>query len=337
MSESGDYTQSHYPQHDFNAARALYDQHAGRSFDDAKTSGKNLDDVRPKSISSLSRHVVFMGIDVTGSNKGNPEPFFVKSPYLAHEAKTEYFGDDVEFCFGAIGDANGRTFGDNYGDKYPLQIRPFIGAEDVDATKARVEELINEGGGGGQTHENYELYLLYLLHNAKIPNALKPLIIIYGDESPYEQINLQQAKDIACVELHEGITTEALFEELCRRFSIYFIQAPYNNDGGFENPSSTTKRVYDDWVRLIGADHVAQMLDRNRLVDVVFGIFGQETGKVDYFYEEIKGRQSKAQVAAASKALATIHSAHMLAKTTTGCSQSHMPVQGRPMRKLLDD
>ena len=55
MSEAGDWDPGPWRGYDFKSARATYDRHAGRSYDDAVKSGKNLDDVVQKSLSTDSK------------------------------------------------------------------------------------------------------------------------------------------------------------------------------------------------------------------------------------------------------------------------------------------
>jgi hypothetical protein len=57
----------------------------------------------------------------------------------------------------------------------------------------------------------------------------------------------------------------------------------------------------------VGLDNVAFLPDPNRVVDVIFGILAKETGRVDYFKDELTGRQRPDQVETVLTALKTVH------------------------------
>ena len=71
--------------------------------------------------------------------------------------------------------------------------------------------------------------------------------------------------------------------------------------------SGVDKKIYNQWESYLGADHIAILPEAGRVVDVIFGIFAKETDRVDYFKEEIEGRQKPNQIAAAYKSLRSIH------------------------------
>lgn len=296
MSEGGDYSPGQWSGHDFKDARQHYDRTSGRSYEEAQSSGKSQRDLCPPTVSTQSSAPLVIVCDQTGSMNEWPGTIFSKLPYLDHELRTEYGADDAEISFAAIGDAAHR-------EDYPLQVRPFAKGTEM---KARLEELVIENKGGGDTKETYELAALYYARNCAMPKAVrKPIIVFIGDESCYDVIPTDLAKTYAHVALEERLMTAAVFKELRRKFSVYFVQKPYGNSYGDSDP--TTRRVHADWAALIGEDHIAPLPEAGRVVDVIFGILAKESGKVDYFYEELAGRQTNDQVATVSKALKTIH------------------------------
>ena len=58
---------------------------------------------------------------------------------------------------------------------------------------------------------------------------------------------------------------------------------------------------------MIGEDHISILPEAGRVVDVLFGILANETGKIDYFHDELVGRQRPDQVKKVLKALETVH------------------------------
>lgn len=298
MSEDYDYTPAtHWKGHDFTDARKSYDKHAGRSYSDAKEERKTCKDLIPKSIVSKSSAQLLINCDVTGSMEEWPAVMFSKLPYLEYEAK-EYLGQDLEILFGANGDANS--------DDYPVQIRPF--AKDA-ALKDRLEELVIEGNGGGQKMETYELNALYYARKVEMPNAIrKPILIFIGDESPYSYVDEDYAKDILGIILPDRLTTAQLFEELKEKYAVYLISKKYEKTSGDE-VNEINNRIYNDWVKLLGSDHIAILPKAERVVDVIFAILAQETDRVGYFRKEIEGRQKTEQVDMVYKSVESIHRA----------------------------
>lgn len=305
MAETSDYDPGEWKGHDFTAARKAYDVHVGRSYGDASAAGKVAADLVPASIETNSKAPVVILCDVTGSMGKWPATIFSKLPYLDKEGK-EYLGEDMEISFAAIGDA--------FSDKYPLQIRTFSKGLDL---PVQLKELVIEGGGGGQSQESYELGALYYARNAKMPNAVRPILIFIGDESLYEFVEKRHAKDIHVDLESSRIDTKDIFEELKRKFSVYVVRKPYDRSG--------ESAIQKQWVSLLGEDHVAILPSADRVVDVIFGFFAKETNRVDYFHAEIEGRQNPDQIATVYKSLKTVHVLPANASKTSGKSIMHVP------------
>lgn len=341
--EGGDYQESTYSEaHDFHKAREYYDRNAGRSYTQAKETGKTNTDLLPKVIKSMRRFLFAMIGDVTGSMGDAPGVYFAKCPYLHHEISTEYMGGDTDLLYGAFGDGNPPE-----PDDYPLQFRPLFQVTlDTAAVKKKMLELITtERGGGSGIKENSELAALYLLRNVSAPKAEKKVAIIITDECPYDYADKVLARRIALVEMKQDMSIEDIFEELKKDgWDIYCIQRPYSNSQlEFEEKDSTTARVHHRWVSLLGEDHVAYLPDVDRVVDVSFGILGDATGKYDYFMKEIMDRQLKdkggqEKIDATYRALREIHTKHLNDQKKTepsGGSKMHKTLGGKPGKRLL--
>ena len=298
MSESGDYSPGAWSGHDFASARRSYRDHASMSLNKAVSRGVACKDLVPDSLSTKSENPLVIITDQTGSMGEWPATMFSKLPYLEHEAKTEYLGEDVEISWGAIGDAHND-------EQYPLQARPFTKGKDLGK---KLEELVIEGNGGGTTQESYELAALYYARNVQMPKAVRPLLIFIGDESPYDRIDPDQAESIARVQISQKVKTSAIFDELKQKFSVYFVQKPYGTEKLSDGPlTEITEGVHEDWTALVGEDHIALLADPGRVVDVIFGIMAREAGKVGYFKKELADRQTPKQVKTVMTALRTIH------------------------------
>jgi len=331
MSESGDYSPGVWKGHDFASARRAYDVSAGRSYDAAVSAGKAAKDLIADDVKTDSTSPVIIVVDQTGSMGEWPKIMFSKLPYLEHETK-EYLGDDAEFCFMAIGDANNPSR-----EKYPLQVRSFAKGLDL---KKRLEELVIEGSGGGSHQETYELAALFAAERIEMPKAIKPIIIFIGDEEPYDTISKDHALDLCGVKTEKILTTKSVFEKLKDKMAVYFIQKSYGSGSGAGNTISADDRnTHDAWEKLVGNDHIAMLPSADRVVDVIFGILAKETGRIAYFENELEDRQladkdGKAKVDMVYKSLVTIHKIPDAARDASGGTGKS--VMRKSMKKLAD-
>ena len=286
MSEAGDYEPGDWKGHDFASARQDYDRYAKRSYADAQNSKKDATKLVPQSMNTNSSAPLVIACDVTGSMGEWPATIFSKLPYLDLEGK-QYLGPDMEISFAAIGDA--------YSDQYPLQVRPFTSGTDL---ATHLKELVIEGNGGGQARESYDLPALYFSRQVEMPGAInKPIFIYIGDEGIYDFVDKDQAKKWANTTLEGRLSSRQVMEELKDKFSVYIVRKNFGSGSG-DSRNDADQAIQRQWETYLGADHV---------VDVIFGILAQETGRIDYFRDEIKGRQRPDQVTEALKSLKSIH------------------------------
>jgi len=324
MSETADFDPGHWRGHDFKSARRAYDVHVDRSYDDAVKAGKSVKDMVPGVIKTNSPAPLVILCDVTGSMGEWPATIFSKLPYLELEAQ-EYLGDKMEICWGAIGDYTC--------DKYPLQIRKFTKGVKL---KDELKELIVEGGGGGGARESYEMAGLYCARNIEMPKALKPILIIIGDEGFYETINKSDAKKYALVSLQSRVSAKEVFAELQTKFSVYVVRKPYGYFRG-DKTSDADKTIHAQWAEVVGDDRIVMLPDAGRVVDVIFGLLARETDRVEYFEDELKDRQKPGQVKTVMKALETIHGLASDSKKLlrSGASKMHKKSDGKKTKSLL--
>ena len=288
----------------FKDAKSVYDVHVGRSYNDAIKKGVTVSDLVPDKMVTETAAPIIILCDQTGSMGKWPATIFSKLPYLDHEAKF-YFGDDYRIAFGAFGDAN-------CGERYPVQIRPFAEGKELEE---RLKELVIEGGGGGQVSESAELPCAYVDANVEAPNAVRPILIIITDEKCYETVNKDQAEQYAKVAPGEKTDMTAdLFDRLKKKWAVYLVRKPY--ELGSDDESGNNRQIREFWEKLVGEDHMALLPDASRVVDVIFGIFAKETGKIEDFKKELVDRQMKdldgdKKVEVTMKALMTIHKSHV--------------------------
>lgn len=301
MSESGDYTPAPcWSGYDFKSARATYDDHVRRSYDDAVATGVNPHDLVPDHIETDCEAPLIIICDETGSMGSWPATIFSKLPYLEHEGK-EYLGDGMRISFCAVGDA--------FSDQYPLQVQPFVEGA---ALKDTLKKLVIEGNGGGSAQESYDLAALYYARNVSFPNAIrKPVLIFIGDEGLYNYVDKEKAKNWSRCEPNSRMSMEQLFVELTGKYAVYIVRKPYGNCTA-NSRSDQDRMIENQWAKLLGDDHVVPLPEAERVVDVIFGILAKETGRIEYFEKELKDRQGKDtdgdhKIAVVMKSLHAIH------------------------------
>lgn len=320
MSESGDFDPGVWSGYSFASARRAFDDQIDRSYNDAVAAGVSRVDCVPDRISTDSESPLIILTDGTGSMGTWTGTIMSKLGYLDLEGQ-EYLGPTMQICYGVIGDC--------YSDRYPLQIQPFTAGTDM---KEAIAKLIIEGGGGGSGQESYDLGALYVLKNCDCPKAIrKPILVFIGDEGLYNFVDQGKAKEWARFDLAQRMTPTELFTQLTEKFSVYVVLKPYDNSYNttINEISGENKAIFEQWAGLVGRDHVAILPDPNRVVDVIFGLLANETGRIEYFEDELKDRQLKDQggqqkVDIVLKSLMTVHtkaSVKKLPKPTTSVTR----------------
>lgn len=312
MAEDNNYDPGDWRGHDFGAAKASYASTAAASVRAASVAHVPVSSLIPDRLVSQSTSPLVVMCDVTGSMGTWPKTIFSKLPYLDIEGRT-YLGPDMEISFAANGDLH---------DQWPLQVQEF---GEGTALKDNLGKLLIEGGGGGPVggQEAYEMGALYYARNVDFPNAVKPIFIFIADEQPHVSVSKSNAAQYK-VSIEGGyIQTDAIFAELKTRYSVYLVHKSYS-------PQSRA-----EWVRLLGEDHIVDLEDPERVVDVIFGILARETNQVSYFKTEIEGRQTPAQVKTVYKALETVHRNLPAVVNGKGKSTMHKPSGGKPTQSLI--
>jgi hypothetical protein len=297
MAETADYDPGDWKGYDFTSARATYDAHVGRSYTDAVSKKVVPATLVPDEITTNSTAPLVIVTDHTGSMGDWTATVFSKLPYLDLEGK-EYLGDDMEISFAAVGDV--------FADQYPLQVQPFASGT---ALAENLKKLVIEGNGGGQHFESYDIAAAYYARNCHMPNAVKPVLVFIGDEGLYETVDQEHATTWARTLCEGRMHISQIMKELKQKFSVYVVLKPYGSGYKDNKKSELDQRIEKQWIDLLGEDHVCYLADPTRVVDSIFGILAKETGRYDYFKEELTGRQKPDQVAVVLKSLHSIHAA----------------------------
>ena len=319
MSESGDYTPAaHWGGHSFTDAKRAYRATADASLSEAKKRNIDPKGLFPKTMSTKSESPLVIGFDVTASMDDWPVTICSKLPYLEFEGQ-EYLGDGMEISWCA--------FGDSQYDKYPFQAQKFCKGK---ALKTKLDKLVHERGGGGNSCESYDLAARFYSQNCQMPEAIrKPIFIFICDEGIYSSPNADEWTNTG----GEG-DWETDMAALCQKFSVYCIRKNYHNQD---------RKVHDQWIKTLGKDRVVRLQDPNRVVDVIFGLLAQETGRIDYFEDELAERQGAdsdgdEKIAIVMKSLHSVHgvnrkSVKKIAGPVGGGKSKSVAVKGSKRKK----
>lgn len=300
--EASDFEPANRQGPSFQEVKDKFDQHAGRSSRQTQsplpsasrqqtTFGTNSqahesrphEDALPLEIVCTNKDGVLVFCnDGTGSARNWLAPVCAKAPYMIPEVLAEYLGSTGEFIFGTFGDMR-PSYPDDFAVKFRLPVKTSDEAEKV------IFDLKTEFDGGGQRMENSELAALYTLLQIKAVLAKLKVLIIVTDESPYPTAELNDAKKLG-IKAHGDVPTKRIFEELkSQGWIVFIIQKPYSDSSNFEDAYS--REVSSNWEMYVGKENVIKLRDRDRVTDIVFGVLAWINRKLDYFYEDLLGRQ----------------------------------------------
>lgn len=295
MAEPGDSEPGPHREHVFKDQRVNYQKHAKARVEEAKEKNEPMENLVPLSITTDCPWPLLLGPDVTGSVGAEwLSHMFAKFPYLFILGKI-FMGEKLRVLFGGIGDSHSTRSG-GLADKYFAQFTEFVDKLHAPET---IKKIIPECGGGGQNKEDYQLWVLYALYNIHFPKARrKPLMILTGDEAPWEEVSRELAKKVHVNLDADKISTEKIFKLAKKKFTIYMVRKPY---GHYEEHN-----IHVKWVKLLGDSRVCIIKDSERVVDVIFGIMAKEAGKIEYFISELTERQTADQCKQVLEALEPI-------------------------------
>lgn len=271
--------------------KALADASAlrgGRTYERRSAPDLNLCDPRGRTITTRSTNPVLVGVDVTGSMQHWPREIFDRLPLL-YQTLSQY-REDLEVSFAAIGDATC--------DRWPLQVTDF--AQGL-ALEERLASLHGEGGGGGGARESYELFLYWVLSRAAAPEAVRPFLILYGDEGFYPQIDPRQANHYVSDALQAPLDSASVISAVAEAWDVWLLRKPYSGRQEAE--------IHAQWAAVLGQERIVMLQDEQRAVDMALGIVARSWGQFPDFEQNMRARQTKEKVLEVMRALERVEPA----------------------------
>ena len=171
-----------------------------------------------------------------------------------------------QIMFAAVGDATC--------DRVPLQVGQFESDNRMDQN---LEDMILEGGGGGQKVESYELMLYVAARHTTIDcwekRRRKGYLFVIGDEMAYSAVSASQVNRLIGDVLQSDVPLEQIVDEVRQRYHLYYVLP-----GGASHGADA--QVIQFWTRLVGEDHFIKLRDPADTSESIALAIGMREGAV---------------------------------------------------------
>jgi len=188
---------------------------------------------------------IIISLDVTGSMGAVVRAIHDDLPQLHELILGHKYIADPQIMFAAVGDATC--------DRVPLQVGQFESDNRMDQN---LENMILEGGGGGQKTESYELMFYVAARHTGIDcwdkRRRKGYLFMIGDEMAYPTVKRAEVNGLIGRELEADIPIEKLIAEVQERYHIYYLipgGASYGSD----------QQILGYWNKLLGPGRVIKL------------------------------------------------------------------------------
>jgi hypothetical protein len=212
-------------------------------------------------------NAIIISLDVTGSMGKVVRGIHANLPQLHELLLGHKYISDPQICFAAVGDATC--------DAVPLQVGQFESDNRMDEN---LENMILEGGGGGQDTESYELMLYVAARHTAMDcwdkRKRKGYLFVIGDEMAYPAVNAGQVQRLIGRELQGDIPLADLVAELKERFHVYFIVPGGANHG--HDP-----KILRFWQETLGEGRVITLKDPGETSECIALTIGMNEGAID--------------------------------------------------------
>jgi hypothetical protein len=191
-------------------------------------------------------NAILISLDVTGSMGKVVRGIHADLPHLHELLLGHHYIPDPQILFGAVGDATC--------DQVPLQVGQFESDNRMDQN---LENMILEGGGGGQKTESYELMLYVAARHTAIDcfekRGRKGYLFMIGDEMAYPRVKPWEVQRLLGGQpLAEDIPLDQLIAEVKARYHLYYLLPGGASYGGDE-------QVLGFWRGHLGAQNVIRV------------------------------------------------------------------------------
>lgn len=190
-------------------------------------------------------NAIIISLDVTGSMGRVVRGIHADLPHLHELLLGHRYVPDPQIMFAAVGDATC--------DQVPLQIGQFESDNRMDRN---LENMILEGGGGGQKTESYELMFYVAARHTAIDcfenRGRKGYLFVIGDEEAYMRVKHAEVQRLLGDPLQEDLPLDQLVAEVKSRYHVYYLLPGGASYGG-------DKQIVDFWHMHLGPANVIKL------------------------------------------------------------------------------
>lgn len=212
-------------------------------------------------------NAVMISLDVTGSMGRVCRGIHANLPQLHELLLGRGYLADPQVCFAAVGDATC--------DAVPFQIGQFESDNRMDEN---LENMVLEGGGGGQKTESYELMLYAAARHTATDcwekRRRKGYLFIIGDELAYPAVNRAEVRRVFGGGIQADVPLKQIAAEAKERWHVYFVVP-----GGAAHGRDPA--IIKFWSDLLGSDHVLTLQDPDQTSESIALAIGANEGKLD--------------------------------------------------------
>lgn len=190
-------------------------------------------------------NAIFISLDVTGSMGAVVRGIHADLPQLHELLLGHNYIADPQILFAAVGDATC--------DRVPLQVGQFESDNRMDQN---LENMLLEGGGGGQNTESYEIMLYVAARHTAIDcwekRRRKGYLFVIGDEMAYPAVKRSEIQRLIGPGLEADVPLEQIIREVQERYHLYYVIP-----GGASHGKD--RRITDFWDHHVGAQNVIRL------------------------------------------------------------------------------
>lgn len=211
-------------------------------------------------------NAIIVSLDVTGSMGKVVRGIHRDLPHLHELLLGQKYIPHPQILFAAVGDATC--------DAVPLQIGQFESDNRMDRN---IENLVLEGGGGGQKTESYELMLYVAARHTAIDcfekRRRKGYLFLIGDEMAYDPLHRAHVHRLIGRDPQLDIPLRDLIAEAQEKFHVHFVipgQAAHGDDAD----------VLDFWTAHLGPENVLRLASPDDTSECIAMAIGVREGVV---------------------------------------------------------
>jgi len=211
-------------------------------------------------------NAILISLDVTGSMGRVVRAIHRDLPHL-HELLLGYkYIPDPQILFAAVGDATC--------DRVPLQVGQFESDNRMDQN---IENMVLEGGGGGQKTESYELTMYVAARYTAIDcwqkRHRRGYLFMIGDEMAYPQVMRAQVSRLIGTDPQADISLRQIVAEAQEKYHVFFI-IPGGAAHGVDS------QILSFWRDLLGERNVLALQDPDDTSECIAMTIGMTEGVI---------------------------------------------------------